>query len=309
MLSRAVELIEEKEKQDFNNKQKEAEQRKIDSKIPQTTNWSNVTLKEIQFLEDLKNCSPIEKREKYLKKVIQDKKEERKKYKAQANQPDLFESVLNSAHIEKEHDIYVAGGIATGIGGIGAGIVAASQAAADNERIRAQNAENKKAAADLAYKVLEAERSGVYFNDPVKKARSIVSECNRIIQYCQSELQEAKNKMVIDDIPVNELFEALEFCARIKHGKCYESVIFTVKNLYTCDLPKNMVFSLDGTIQVKVYCDDIFVDEVCCPFPSHGIRYNSSFQGKFPLKKYMIDGETRNYRFEYAPNRLWLIEV
>ena len=58
---------------------------------------------------------------------------------------------------------------------------------------------------------------------------------------------------------------------------------------------------------VKLYCDEILVDEFFVALPENGVAWGEETIVKQYPTKHMI-GENRKYRFEFSPHNLWLME-
>ena len=124
-------------------------------------------------------------------------------------------------------------------------------------------------------------------------------------------LEEAKYKAVLDDIDKKELFKNLKIRFKFEHHlNLPGELTISFKNTYDKDLPSDYDFVMDGTVQVKVFCDGIFVENVCVPLPLNGVPcYDGKGEKTVHMTKYMIDSYDRKMTFECSPNNLWIMEA
>ena len=79
-----------------------------------------------------------------------------------------------------------------------------------------------------------------------------------------------------------------------------------IKNNYNSGYDVKTV--IDGTVQVRVYCENKLVDDVCVALPKLGVECGGEAMVYAYMKKHML-GTDKKYKFEIQPNRLWLMEL
>lgn len=256
--------------------------------------------KKISFYESLKTVETYKKRELMLKAIIDDLK---KKY----DEADMqYRSLMNSSKTANElamqptpqKDWAILGGIAQGIAGPIAGISVASQTIAENEKAKAVAAENRKTYAQASISF------SMRASDYKDEARAYKSDINRR----QKEFSKIRYKTVFDEVDTNELFDTLNIKPTIKTTKDKFSFILKLKTNYKTNLEPSMKKVIDGTIQAKVFCDDILVDSVCVPLPMYGLSLTEQCSTDLVYSRKRMKGKNRNYRIEFEPNSLWLME-
>ncbi len=284
----------------YDAEQKQIARQKEEDKHPKT---GKLTDDDDEYLHNLmirgQNCTGIEKRRKMLTVEL-----ERHKMRLEEARRKIDEGVSSSmairdsARIEKKADWAVAGGLASAVGGIGAGIAAAMNVQAKNAEIDARNARNIDTARRLADSVSSAYYG--YYN--------IIDWETKEIAECKKELQEASAKVVMDEIPTQELYAALEIKGSVNPHETDTGFFISIKNSYVPDVPSNVKMVTDGTLKVRLLCDEgTLIDELIVPLPSLGIPCGSSESFKGATAKYM-HGEHKRFRMEFAPDKLWLIE-
>jgi hypothetical protein len=204
----------------------------------------------------------------------------------------------------KEKNPYIAGGIAEGLGGVGAGIAAAADVMNENERIRAKNAATAKDRAAMT----ALSRSTNYGN------ASSSAEARKIA-YARYEaaLASAASCLVDDKHSAAELFKCIklgmsDMVADPKCGARVFTLQVTAVKLPTIPGWKEAV--LDGTLLVNFIKDGQSVYELKLVLPVDGISKPCTLSGicvdnvidqPFSIPEYFDD-------ITFAPYHLWMME-
>lgn len=292
----------EKEKRVAEELKAQKKARELAYKIPQDAKLNSEENRLVSFHSKLKNLKYEDKRIEYLNHLIN---ETQIALNVICRDIDSInkgtQAMISSAYQEKTYDWSILGGIASGIAGPVAGAMVAGQAIQENQRIEMQNAENRAHIASVAGQIYT---SDTYFSK-LKKKESL----ENILKELQSQLGDISIKIIDKDVSLDSLLNVLSIEVQ-PNSKKQKVVKFKVK--YTCnaqqEFSKTYKMAIDGTILVKAYCDNIFVDEVYVPLPLDGVAVGETKSEQGYLTKYMLDGSKRNYRFEVVPNALWLIE-
>lgn len=164
----------------------------------------------------------------------------------------------------KESSWAIMGGIAEGIAGPGAGIIAASQTIANNRKIQEHNAAMRKASMDIM--------SGIpnLVGDTIK----LHEERDKIKQAWDA----AKTKVVLSKPTAEEVWQNINVGkATVKKnpsGVLAVSVPVSLKEQFVMDVPDNVCMVVDGVLRGEVWFEDKFVDHIYFPFPLYGIPSN-----------------------------------
>lgn len=245
------------------------------------------------------SLSPLEKRTFLYKEKIE--RTEREIKSIEAENDALFQlanAVAGSAHQEKTYDWALIGGIASGLGGTGAGIAAAADAMQKNAQIEAQNAANQAYANNLAYEIRKA---------AITAPRKSTDGLEKELQSLQMRLPKLSYKVYMDDMDTQTLFNNLVCTPSVeKHDDCLE-VKITIENKNTYSAPKGVYMSLDGALDVVVYGDGIFIDRIPVVFEEDGLELGKTATIHNYLTK-TLSGNDRKYTFNITPINLWLME-
>lgn len=203
-----------------------------------------------------------------------------------------------SAKQTPKKDWALIGGIAQGIAGPAAGAIAASQAIAENERMEYENRQDKAIVDKQALSIAQ-----IASDRYLPKKEQLTEELERY----KKDLEKLPLKLVFEEYDTDDLFQRLEISGSVSRPK-NESVTVTINVLNHYDPKiKNYTVVMDGILEAKLYCDDIFVDGFFIALPENGVAYDEKAAIKQYPRKYMI-GEKRNYRLEFLPHNLWLME-
>ena len=214
----------------------------------------------------------------------------------------LSVAAKNSAAVTPKQDWSIWGGIAEGLAGSAAGAAVAYETILENQKIEAKNARNQ------AY----ADKLSNDFLNVLPEARAKVEQVRKenadSLNYLTTKITESEaallnldTKIVVDDFATETLFENLVITPKLENEKLV--VAFKNKFSYT---QKGFCFAIDGTIKVKVYSDDQFLEDIVIPLPVAGVTCCGGTGESFNfVTKYRDVG---NYSFKVEPNHLWLIE-
>ncbi len=275
----------------------EQEEYKIKLSTPQEAVLDEKELSEIKFAETLKDFSGNEKRIFMLSTALADDKANLESLNSLGS---LAANIRSSAYQKPKNDWALIGGIASGIAGPAAGAAAAGNAMLKNQEIEKENAANKAFANHLANTISNASLSDEILDRKFKLHESI-KRYERL-------LEEAKLKVVFDEATSEELFSSLKISTKTILSKNKLQFDLQIQNTYSTTVAPSIEKVTDGTLQAKIYCDDILVDDVCVAMPQLGLKLDNKTNIRITSRKFMI-GNDRNYRLEFSPNKLWLMEL
>lgn len=243
---------------------REAEERRIIAqKQPRNANPNIPEKTFIKRASELPWLSGCDKRVKMLTNLIGD-------YNAKIMDMRAGEEALKqlgmiyASQQQKETSWAIMGGIAEGIAGPAAGIMAASNTIANNRRIQQYNESVRKASMDIM--------SGIpsVAGDRYK----LEEEREKINQ----KLNEAKNKVVLSKPVAEEVWQNIKVGkATVKKnpsGVLTVSVPVSLKAPFVLDVPDNVRMVVDGVLRAEVWFEDKRVDTVYFPLPIYGIPHN-----------------------------------
>lgn len=242
----------------------EAEERKVlAQKQPQNANPNVPEKTFIKRASELTWLSGCDKRVKMLTNLISDYDD---KIMAMREGEEALKQLgmIYASQQKKETSWAIMGGIAEGIAGPAAGVMAASNTIANNRRIQQYNESVRKASMDIM--------SGIpsVAGDRYK----LEEEREKINQ----KLDEAKNKVVLFNPVAKEIWENIKVgkaeVMKNPSGVLSVSVPVSLKEPFTLDVPDNVRMVVDGVIRAEVWFEDKRVDFVYFPLPIYGIPHN-----------------------------------
>ncbi|MGM9791504.1 MAG: hypothetical protein ACI3Y4_03775 [Candidatus Cryptobacteroides sp.] len=201
---------------------------------------------------------------------------------------------------KKESSWAIMGGIAEGIAGPGAGIMAASQTIANNRKIQEHNAAMRKASMDI----MSGIPSMVGDKEKLYKEREKVKQA----------LKETESKVVLSKPTSEEIWKNITVgkaaVQKKPSGVLSVSVPVSLKEPFTLDVPENVRMVVDGVLRGEVWFEDKWVDNVYFPFPMYGIPSNITAET-------ILDGmcgRSVEYEGEYTvkiadTQNLWIMEA
>ncbi len=203
----------------------------------------------------------------------------------------------------KEKNPYIAGGIAEGLGGIGAGIAAAADTMNENAQIRAKNAATAKDRAAMA----SFSRSTTY-----GKASSGADARKMAYARYESALASAASCLVDDKHPASELFKCLRLgMSDITADPTCGVTVFSlqVESVKLPSIPGWKEAVLDGTLIVTFIKNGQSVYELKLVLPINGISKPCTLNGicvDNVLDQPFVMPEYDDISF--APYHLWMME-
>lgn len=203
----------------------------------------------------------------------------------------------------KEKNPYIAGGIAQGLGGIGAGIAAAADTMNENAQIRAKNAATAKDRAAMA----SFSRSTTY-----GKASSGADARKMAYARYESALASAASCLVDDKHPASELFKCLRLgMSDITADPACGAAVFSlqVESVKLPSIPGWKEAVLDGTLIVTFIKNGQSVYELKFVLPVNGISKPCTLNGicvDNVLDQPFVMPEYDDISF--APYHLWMME-
>lgn len=279
---------------------REAEERRLlAQKQPRNANPNIPEKTFIKRASELPWLSGCDKRVKMLTNLLGDYDD---KIKAMRDGEEALKQLgmIYASQQKKETSWAVMGGIAEGIAGPAAGVMAASNTIANNRRIQQYNESVRKASMDIM--------SGIpsVAGDRYK----LEEEREKINQ----KLNEARNKVVLSEPVAEEVWQNIKVGnATVKKnpsGVLTVSVPVSLKAPFVLDVPDNVRMVVDGVIRAEIWFDDKRVDAVYFPFPIYGIPHNMTAE-------IMLDGmcgRSVEYDGEYTvkiadTQNLWIMEA
>lgn len=242
--------------------------------------------------KSLKKAADILKktgREKRIYMICEEIHEITEKRRAIYSAPDTLrktaQAIRLSAYQEQKIDWAVAGGIAEGIAGPGAGVSAAIDAMKKNEQIEARNAANQKQVNELALEfeklIPQAEKNKKEYE------RYQAKEDSERLDLLKSYREEAPFKAVLTSATSEMLENALliKSVKATKGDNFVTTVELEVANTYSPRAPKGVRMVVDGTLVADVYCGERVMETVSFPLPILGIEYGD----RAILKGYFIE--------------------
>ena len=193
--------------------------------------------------------------------------------------------------LQKEHDHYIHGGIATGIAGAGAGVVRALEIQQKNAEIRAQNAK------ELEYLQKVSNVYSRTTGNYKQRAKALAEEIEGI-----------SKKMVSEDSPVS-CFEKLEYTyTRVSVtdlGSCIVKVNVKIPEPFF--ISDNVEGIIDGTIIAEIYDGNVCIGKANLVLPKYGIKYRRV--AELTGMALFCGAVNKNYTVKFCPSEnLWAME-
>lgn len=208
--------------------------------------------------------------------------------------------MIYASQQKKESDWAVIGGIANGIAGPAAGIMAASEAMANNIQIRENNAAMRKTSMEIM--------SGIpnMMGDRAKLNKEVQS-----IYYKRSdaEFKVTLPKPSSEDIQKN-IKVGTATISKAASGVLHVSLPISFKHKFAVDVPDGVNTVVDGTIRGEIWFENSYVGEVIFPLPLYGIPSNMTAEVTLDG----MCGRSVEYDGEYIvkiadQQNLWIMEL
>ena len=201
---------------------------------------------------------------------------------------------------QKESSWAIVGGIAEGIAGPAAGIMAAANTMENNRKIQAYNASVRKASMDIM--------SGI----PNVAGDRIKLEGER--EKVKEALKSVETKVVLSQPTGKEIWQNIEVGkATVKKnpsGVLAVSMPISLKEPFVLDVPNDVCMVVDGVLKAEVWFEDKRVDSVFFPLPMYGIPTNMTAEiilDGMCGRSVEFDGE---YTVKIADTQnLWIMEA
>lgn len=234
-----------------------------EQKMPRAANPIDPEKKFIERASELSRVSGCDKRVKMLSNLSNDYSA--KIVAMREGEKALMQlGMIYADQQKKESSWAVMGGIAEGIAGPAAGIMAASNTMENNRKIREYNASMRKASMDIL--------SGI----PSVAGDRYQLEEERV--KIDQKRNEAKNKVVLSKPTAEEIWQNIKAGkATVKKnpsGVLKVALPVTIQKPFALDVPDGVEMVVDGTIKGEVWFEDNLVGEVFLPLPIYGIPSN-----------------------------------
>lgn len=237
-------------------------------------------------LEEFASYQKGEKRKAFIDREIADA------YEAVSNVRNLGNMIVRSTHIEKESDGAVLAGVATAIGGIGAGVHSALDTARKNAEIRERNAENRRNSANM-----------------MKEMYDVAWEYEKQIDKLRDERSKV-DKKYISEIDTHNLMDIINV-RTISTSISKTGTVFIEANIEVDDLEgyqvKGKKLVVDGTIYGDVYTNQNKVGSCQLVFPKYGIKPGMDAQIEGICDECAVEGDKIEVR--YRGKHLWVMEA
>ena len=199
--------------------------------------------------------------------------------------------VLNSKFLESKVDPYVAGGIGSAIGGAGAGMMAALDAVAENEKIERKNEESVK-------RVMEYSIHNIKQQQQFENCRS--EELKKRWEY-EDKIKEIKLKL-FDEIKVKNPIDLLEI-HDVKVTQTKFKIDLSLKE--EAVIYGDVKAVIDGAFWAHIYQDKEYIGSVRVILPYDGVGTKTS---KISIDTSLGINPKKEFYIEYEAEKLWFIE-
>lgn len=271
-LANCTEYLKKESLEAFLNKgqrlaQKAKEREILAQKQPQNANPNEQEMTFIKRASELVSLSGCNKRVKMLSNLLDDYD---RQIQAMCEREEALKSMSHFylSQQQKEPSWAIMGGIAEGIAGPAAGIMAASETIANNTKIREHNAAMQQASKsalggtiDLSFQKrdLEEKRAHIY-----------------------QQLEKAREKIILSKPTKEEIWKNINMgkatVVKAPSGVLHVSMPISLKAAFELDAPDNVKLCVDGVICAEVWFDDTLVDSVYFPLPLHGIPHKRTWE-------------------------------
>lgn len=194
----------------------------------------------------------------------------------------------------------IMGGIAEGIAGPAAGLIAASDTIENNRKIQEFNASMRQASMDIMRGIPSVAGNRFQLQEESEKIRK--------------QLDETTNKVVFSQPDATEIWQNIKVAEatvqKNPSGVLEVSLPVTIQEPFVLDVPEGVGMVVDGTIKGEVWFEDKLVGEVFFPLPIYGIPCNMTAEVTLDG----MCGRSVEYDGEYTvkiadAQNLWVMEV
>lgn len=279
---------------------KKTEERKLfEKKQPQNANPNIPEKTFMQRASELAALSGSSKRVKMLNNLDSDYFSEIVR-KINGEQALRQLGMIYAGQQQKESSWAIVGGIAEGIAGPAAGVIAAANTMENNRKIQEYNASVRKASMDIM--------SGI----PTVAGDRLKLEKER--EKVKEELKSVETKVVLSKPTSEEIWKNITVGKAAVHknptGVLSMSVPVSLKEPFALDVPDNVRMVIDGVLRAEVWFEDKRIDNVYFPFPMYGIPSNMTAEiilDGMCGRSVEFDGE---YTVKIADTQnLWIMEA
>lgn len=201
---------------------------------------------------------------------------------------------------QKESSWAIVGGIAEGIAGPAAGIMAAANTMENNRKILEYNLSVRKASMDIMSGIPNVAGDRIKLEEEREKVKEA--------------LKSVETKVVLSQPTGKEIWQNIEVGkATVKKnpsGVLAVSLPISLKEPFVLDVPDDVCMVVDGVLRAEVWFEDKRVDSVFFPLPMYGIPTNMTAEiilDGMCGRSVEFDGE---YTVKIADTQnLWIMEV
>lgn len=226
------------------------------------------------------------------KRLLMLKEELQSLRKSKSSLETFTDTTLGSVAYERERDWAITGGIASAIGGAGAGVMAASQVQAENEAIKQRNAERK-----------------AWASKTLSPALNLILEAEREIKELEAKINKEEVALVDESINTAMCFESLscDYTSEIDASNIL-SVSAKLQLKENLTIFETVSAVLDGCLLATMFVNEMEIGKTLLVLPFEGIafRRSSQVEGKIVLP-YDFDKRT-NYTIKITPYSLCAIQ-
>lgn len=279
---------------------KEADARALQQKkIPRNANPNEPEKTFLERASELSKLSGRDKRKKMLSHLSAD---------CNKKICDLLEGeealrklgMIYAGQQQKESSWAITGGIAEGIAGPAAGIMAASDTMERNRKIREHNEMMRQASMDIMRGIPSIAGNRFQLQEEITKIGKQLDETTNKVVFSQPDAAEIWQNIKVAEATVQ----------KNPSGVLEVSLPVTIQEPFVLDVPEGVGMVVDGTIKGEVWFEDKLVGEVLFPLPIYGIPSNMSAEVTLDGmcgRSVEFDGE---YTVKIADTQnLWIMEV
>ncbi len=259
----------------------------------------------MQFYRQLADLQGIQKRTRMLeeeKSILEDEL-----HRLEQEKTNLGKHSRTSAppQVALKNQKAIVGVVANGLVGRSAGVGTTVDVMRENEQIVAQNQTGAQSHTE------QLEQWARDLTEQIGHTRDSIADC-------EQQIKESKDKLVLETVPTEVLFDALELDAAVQKADNQKSLVLNVSicNHFKADadgIPDSVSWAVDGMLDASIYFEGKLVDVIPVALPAKGIPCKGAEEqmGSETVTAYSeqcmdTDGA---YTVKFAPKKLWLAEV
>ena len=201
---------------------------------------------------------------------------------------------------QKEASWGLSGGIAEGIAGPAAGVIAASQTIENNRKIQQYNQSMREASA-------VALRGSFGLNNDICELESERSEI-------QKKVSEAEKKVTLQNPTADEIFSNLEIgrakIVKSETGVLHIELPVSIKRPFALSAPEGIILVVDGILSGEIWMEEKMVGSVLIPLPLYGIPTNMQEEVTLDAMSGRYVEYNGKYTIKLAESQnLWIMEA